>query len=111
MTLQGCRDLRVLGPKLGCQYFVVWALSQAGEEVGIWELQAPGRDPSPAEALRFPPGTITGLCAVCMCRAGWEGKLVPLVEGWGPPAAWEQVGFHPQLGDGAAGGWHQGFIN
>ena len=111
MTLQGCRDLRVLGPKLGCQYFVVWALSQAGEEVGIWELQAPGRDPSPAEALRFPPVTITGLCAVCMCRPGWEGKLVPLVKGWGPPAAWEQVGFHPQLGDGAAGGWHQGFIN
>lgn len=70
MTLQGCRDLCVPGPELGCQYFVVQALSQAGREVGIrtivWESRAPGQDPSPAEASRFPP-MVSLDCVLCAC--------------------------------------------
>ena len=112
MTLQGRRDLRVPGPELGCQYFVVWALSQAGGEVGVgtivWESWAPGQDPSPAEAPRFPPVTITGLCAVCTCRPQAGRGAATLSRGMGTPG---NLGAGGLLGDGAAGGWHQGFIN
>lgn len=84
------------GPELGCQYFVVrLCLRLEGgwhrdHSLGSLGLQV--RTPVPQAGSRFPPMTITD-CVLC-ARAGprREGSCY-LAEGWGPPAAWQRVGF------------------
>lgn len=85
------------GLELGASILLCGLLSQAGREVGIGTIVWESRSRSGPQSRRgttLSPVTITGLCAVC-ARAGpgRGGELLPLAEGWGPPAAWQRVGF------------------